>query len=83
MCGIAAIFNYETADPVNTMGKWAICWSICGAAARMVLGSGMTGRHHLIADVPVGVFLSSGLDSTTITGLASESGIQLSTVTLG
>ena len=28
--------------------------------------------HHLIADVPVGVFLSSGLDSATITALAAE-----------
>jgi asparagine synthase (glutamine-hydrolysing) len=40
-------------------------------------------RHHLIADVPVGVFLSSGLDSSTITALASEFGGQLRTVTLG
>jgi asparagine synthase (glutamine-hydrolysing) len=40
--------------------------------------------HHLIADVPVGVFLSSGLDSTTLTALAVESGIKdLHTVTLG
>lgn len=40
-------------------------------------------RHHLVADVPVGVFLSSGLDSTTLAALASElqsSGLQ--TVTL-
>lgn len=29
-------------------------------------------RHHLVADVPVGVFLSSGLDSATLAGLASE-----------
>lgn len=29
-------------------------------------------RHHLVADVPVGVFLSAGLDSTTLAGLASE-----------
>ena len=39
--------------------------------------------HHLIADVPVGVFLSSGLDSTTIAGLAAEQGGTLRTVTLG
>jgi asparagine synthase (glutamine-hydrolysing) len=40
-------------------------------------------RHHLIADVPVGVFLSSGLDSTTIAALASEIGDGIKTVTLG
>ena len=42
-----------------------------------------TVRHHLIADVPVGVFLSSGMDSTTLAALASEEGGQLRTVTLG
>jgi len=30
-------------------------------------------RHHFVADVPVGVFLSAGLDSATITALAAES----------
>ncbi len=41
-------------------------------------------RHHLIADVPVGVFLSAGLDSTAIAGLATELGAaRLNTVTLG
>jgi len=41
-------------------------------------------QHHLVADVPVGVFLSAGLDSTTLTGLASESGAaDLDTLTLG
>ena len=39
--------------------------------------------HHLIADVPVGVFLSSGLDSTTFAALAAEQGGTLRTVTLG
>ena len=29
-------------------------------------------RGHLIADVPIGVFLSSGLDSTVIAALASQ-----------
>jgi asparagine synthase (glutamine-hydrolysing) len=42
-----------------------------------------TVRFHLVADVPVGVFLSSGLDSTTIAALAAEQGGNLRTVTLG
>src|ERR1019366_4308629 len=42
-----------------------------------------TVKHHLIADVPVGVFLSSGLDSTTVAALAAEQGGTLRTVTLG
>jgi asparagine synthase (glutamine-hydrolysing) len=41
-------------------------------------------RQHLVADVPVGVFLSSGLDSTTLVALSSELvSDQLHTVTLG
>ncbi len=49
------------------------------------LGSALseTVRYHLVADVPVGIFLSSGLDSTIITALASEQGGDLRTVTLG
>ena len=40
--------------------------------------------HHLVADVPVGVFLSSGLDSATLVSLAAEiKGTELRTVTLG
>jgi len=41
-------------------------------------------RHHMVADVPVGVFLSSGLDSSTVTALASELAPDtLRSVTLG
>ena len=42
-----------------------------------------TVRHHLVADVDVGVFLSAGLDSTTIAAVAAEHGGGLQTVTLG
>ena len=41
-------------------------------------------QAHLVADVPVGIFLSSGIDSATITGLAAETGASdLHSVTLG
>ena len=40
-------------------------------------------RHHLVADVPVGVFLSAGLDSATVAALATErSGASLESMTL-
>jgi asparagine synthase (glutamine-hydrolysing) len=38
--------------------------------------------HHLVADRPVGVFLSAGIDSTLIAALASEERTRLNTVTL-
>ncbi|HEX9951947.1 MAG TPA: asparagine synthase (glutamine-hydrolyzing) [Rubricoccaceae bacterium] len=40
-------------------------------------------RAHLVADVPVGVFLSAGRDSATLAALAAEIGGTLKTVTLG
>jgi asparagine synthase (glutamine-hydrolysing) len=41
-----------------------------------------TVRDHLIADVPLGVFLSSGLDSTALVALASRSQSDLHTLTV-
>lgn len=40
-------------------------------------------RAHLLSDVPVGVFLSAGIDSTTLASLAGEVGSNLRTLTLG
>ncbi|HWW60414.1 MAG TPA: asparagine synthase (glutamine-hydrolyzing), partial [Thermoanaerobaculia bacterium] len=40
-------------------------------------------RYHLVADVPVGAFLSAGIDSTAVVALARESGAtDLETMTL-
>lgn len=41
-------------------------------------------RHHLLADLPVGQFLSGGLDSATIAGLIKENGLgKVKAFTLG
>jgi asparagine synthase (glutamine-hydrolysing) len=40
-------------------------------------------RSHLVADVPVGVFLSSGLDSTAIAAIASRARKGIETFTVG
>lgn len=41
-------------------------------------------RHHLIADIPVGQFLSGGLDSATLAGLAWQNGLgKVKAFTLG
>jgi asparagine synthase (glutamine-hydrolysing) len=40
-------------------------------------------RHHLVSDVPIGLFLSSGLDSISLLALAAEEGVRIQTVTLG
>ena len=42
-----------------------------------------TVRHHLVADVDVGVFLSGGIDSATIATAATELGSALTSVSLG
>jgi asparagine synthase (glutamine-hydrolysing) len=55
------------------------------AAVQAELGEALVDslKHHLVADVPVGIFLSSGLDSSTITGLASQGQEHLHSITLG
>jgi asparagine synthase (glutamine-hydrolysing) len=40
-------------------------------------------RDHLVSDVPVGIFLSSGLDSTILCGLAAECQDKIKTFTIG
>jgi asparagine synthase (glutamine-hydrolysing) len=40
-------------------------------------------RAHLVSDVPVSVFLSGGIDSGTIAGLAAELGAHVEGITIG
>ncbi len=40
-------------------------------------------RYHFVADVPVGLFLSSGIDSASLLGLARDAGVEdIRTITL-
>ncbi len=52
---------------------------IPGQLREVMLGSV---RHHLVADVPVGIFLSAGVDSTVVAALATELKTKLKTITL-
>jgi len=40
--------------------------------ARLAAAVADSVEHHLVADVPIGLFLSSGLDSTTLTAIAAR-----------
>ena len=71
---VGELFEVEDAD--LGMSRRNICEELRGALLESV-------RYHLVADVDVGVFLSSGLDSATLTALASELQGRLRTVTLG
>ena len=64
-------FTRHFAEPTGTRQKTVPHDSAAAASAvRSLLEDSV--RGHLIADVPIGVFLSSGLDSTVIAALASR-----------
>jgi len=63
--------------PPSTLKLWDVEEILATALEETV-------RYHMVSDVPVGVFLSAGVDSTSLTALASRcSPIPLRTFTLG
>ena len=61
----------------STVARESVVWEIRGELERAV-------REHLMSDVPVACFLSGGIDSSIVTGIAAkELGKRLQTFTLG
>jgi asparagine synthase (glutamine-hydrolysing) len=74
-CNVAERIARASNDPARGTREDAI--EALGAALRSTVAA------HLVSDVPVGVFLSGGLDSTVLAALARERGGDLRTLTLG
>jgi len=73
---IATIYSQAQERPLSATAKKEV-----KALVREALLDSV--RHHLVADVPVGAFLSAGVDSGTLVGLMREAGQQdIQTVTL-
>jgi len=67
-------WSYPAVDPSITEGD---------AVPRIASELDRSVKEHLLADVPVGVFLSSGIDSTVIAGLARRHSKDVRTFTVG
>lgn len=75
-CSVTTVMK-EAIESASELDENEIAWRLRETLLDSV-------RHHLVSDVPVGVFLSSGLDSTTLAALTAEVAPgSLHTVTLG
>lgn len=83
--GASSIRQYASVGELFAEAEQLPAQSMAAEDVRLSLRDEMldTVRHHLVSDVEVGVFLSAGLDSGTLLGLASEIGGRMRTVTLG
>lgn len=79
-------------EPITTRRYWSIPFARAGAngVTRSVAVTGLgqvareAVRQHLISDVPLGVFLSGGIDSASVTTLATETAAgRVCTVSVG
>ncbi len=67
--------------PAPSVGGRPLCMDEAAEQLRGLLDRAV--KKRLVADVPVGVFLSGGVDSTTITALAARHKHPLSTFSIG
>lgn len=74
-CSISRLIGTSAGQPATPTREHAL--TALGASIRDSV------RAHLVADVPVGVFLSAGLDSATIASMVAATGAVPRTLTLG
>jgi len=74
-CSVESIF-LEESESRSAIGKDEAVAGIRSALAASV-------KAHLVSDVPVGLFLSSGIDSGALAGLVSDENQPVEAVTLG
>jgi asparagine synthase (glutamine-hydrolysing) len=79
--GLCTIYNYFT--PINRFLELKSKYKEGDVVPDINDLINNTIHRHLISDVEVGVFLSSGIDSTTILGVCSEVNSNIKTFTLG
>jgi asparagine synthase (glutamine-hydrolysing) len=82
--GATEWFGMDGARTVTRIDPLAEAASPASRDRREILADAMadTVRHHLVSDVPVGLFLSAGLDSATIAGHAVETHAGIRSLTL-
>ncbi|MBI5134667.1 asparagine synthase (glutamine-hydrolyzing) [Candidatus Uhrbacteria bacterium] len=79
--GVRAVLpgEYVVYEPISAKMESGLYWRISASEAQPPAGPGAQGvgailedtvRHHLVADVPIGLFLSGGVDSSALAVLA-------------
>ncbi|MGB6877120.1 MAG: asparagine synthase (glutamine-hydrolyzing) [Candidatus Acidiferrales bacterium] len=86
--------GYVSCDAVSAPFRSEPYWNAAEATRPSVMGSQESPakqvraslqdsvRHHLVADVPLGIFLSGGIDSTAIAAIASKEHARVKTFTV-
>lgn len=81
MCGTWKDGVFATRSYLERVSKPDVSFDDAAHEVRRILDESV--RLRLIADVPVGIFLSGGIDSSAIAALAHKQGAKLSSFTLG
>ncbi len=83
-CGVGEPKRYFSIAGVFATAERAAAGPLRDAQMRIRTALLDSVRHHLVADVPVGIFLSSGVDSSALMGLMRDAGQRdIHAITLG